>query len=51
MERAALLDGYRFNVIEGKRIEVKGTLRVIDHPARAIGMLGSCPANLWEPSK
>lgn len=36
VERTAVLVGKRLNV-EGKRIVVDGTLRVVEHPARRVG--------------
>lgn len=37
VERAAILRGRRFDVKEGRRTALSGTLLVIDHPARRIG--------------
>ncbi len=36
-ERNATLRGHRYGVTEGNRVTVRGTLRVIDHPAAFVG--------------
>jgi hypothetical protein len=36
-ERSAVLRGHRHGVEEGKRFTVRGTLRVIEHPAAFVG--------------